>query len=219
MAADSNGPAHRQDQPPPSKTIAALVFPGFELLDYFGPLEMFGALPERYRILVVAERDEAVRSTQGPRVMADQSLAACDDAELLWIPGGIGTREAVANPALLDWLRERSATTDTVASVCTGSGLLAAAGILDGRRATSNKRAFPWARSQGASVEWIPKARWVRDGRFWTSAGVAAGIDMALAIIADQCGDETAAETADLTEYAWHRDADWDPFAEKAGLL
>ena len=73
-------------------------------------------------------------------------------------------------------------------SVCTGAGLLARAGILDGRRATSNKRSLDWVISQGPKVEWVPQARWVEDGKFATSSGVSAGIDMALAIIASICG-------------------------------
>jgi transcriptional regulator GlxA family with amidase domain len=99
-------------------------------------------------------------------------------------------------------------------SVCTGSALLARAGLLDGIRATSNKRAFDWVVSQGPAVKWIGQARWVEDGKFATSSGVSAGIDMALAIIARVLGTETAEKDAIGMEYEWHRDAAWDPFAK-----
>lgn len=199
--------------------IGALVYDKFELLDYFGPMEMFGVLTDHFRIHVVAEHPSPVASTQGPRIVVDRSFDDANEFDMLWVPGGIGTREAVENETMLEWVRSQAASVDYVASVCTGSGLLAAAGLLDGRRATSNKVSFRWAEAQSDQVIWLPKARWVVDGKFWTSGGVAAGIDMALAMIAKIVGEEIADRVADGTEYEWHRDADWDPFAEKAGLL
>jgi transcriptional regulator GlxA family with amidase domain len=94
-----------------------------------------------------------------------------------------------------------------------GAGLLARAGLLDGLRATTNKWAFEWPRSQGPRVNWIRQARWVEDGRFFTSSGVSAGIDMALAVIGRRYSRETAEAIALAIEYEWHRDPDWDPFA------
>jgi len=85
--------------------------------------------------------------------------------------------------------------------------------LLDGFRATSNKREFEWATAQGSNVEWVPEARWVVDGNRWTASGVTAGIDMALALIADLHGEELAIEVADGAEYEWHRDPSSDPFA------
>ncbi len=201
------------------RTIGALVYDKFELLDYFGPMEMFGVLPDHFRIHVVAQTPGSVASTQGPRVVVDQSFEQAEGFDLLWVPGGVGTRQQVENETTLEWLRAQSDTAQYVASVCTGSGLLAAAGLLDGRRATSNKMSFRWAESQSDKVTWLPKARWVEDGKFWTSGGVAAGIDMALAMISNIVGEEIAERVADGTEYDWHRDAGWDPFAEKAGLV
>ena len=85
---------------------------------------------------------------------------------------------------MLDWLKERSEQAALVASVCTGSALLAKAGVLDGLRATSNKLAFAWASSQSEKVQWQQQARWVEDGKVFSSSGVSAGIDMSLAVIA-----------------------------------
>ena len=96
----------------------------------------------------------------------------------------MGTRRLVSDQAFLDELRRQSERARYVATVCTGSGLLARTGALDGRRATSNKFSFNWAVSQGPHVTWVPEARWVEDGKFFTSSGVSAGIDMALGLIA-----------------------------------
>lgn len=134
------------------------------------------------------------------------------------MPGGFGTRREVDNSDLLEWLRERAARAEIVSSVCTGAALLARAGLLDGRRATTNKRAFGWVESQGPNVNWIKSARWVEDGRFWTSSGVSAGIDMALAIIARLVGSDAAEQAARTMEYEWRRDSGWDPFARLHGL-
>ena len=98
-------------------------------------------------------------------------------------------------------------------SVCTGAALLARAGVLDERQATSNKAAFSWVVSQGPRVRWVKQARWVEDGKFWTSSGVSAGIDMALAVIARLIRLELAEELAVLMDYEWPRDAAHDPFA------
>ena len=106
-----------------------------------------------------------------------------------------------------------------MASVCTGSALLAKAGVLDGLRATSNKLAFAWAASQSQKVQWQQQARWVEDGKVFTSSGVSAGIDMALAVIAKLVSQQAAEEAANFAEYSWQRNANWDPFAALHGLV
>ena len=126
---------------------------------------------------------------------------------------GAGTRKEIHNPNLPGWLRTRSEECDFVASVCTGSALLAVAGVLDGRRATTNKRVFDWVASCGDRVEWQRRARWVEDGKFFTSSGVSAGMDMALALIEKIRGREAADEAALRAEFEWNRDSARDPFA------
>lgn len=152
-------------------------------------------------------------------MVTDHAYSDAPPCDIILVPGGIGTRGLVEDPAFLGWLRDWSSSAGYVASVCTGSGLLAAAGLLDGFRATSNKRAFAWASAQGAAVDWVPEARWVEDRNRWTSSGVAAGMDMALALIAHLCGEDLAVESADAVEYEWHRDPTRDPFAAKNGLV
>jgi len=139
--------------------------------------------------------------------------------DVLLVPGGIGTRREVGNGALMDWLRRRADEAEIVSSVCTGAALLARAGLLNGRRATSNKFAFSWVVEQGPQVEWVRQARWVEDGKFATSSGVSAGIDMTLALIARTADVTSAERVATRMEYEWHRDASWDPFAKVLGLV
>jgi putative intracellular protease/amidase len=194
------------------RTIGVLLFPEFELLDVFGPLEMFGMLDE-FEIRLVAEQERFVASTQGPRSVIDDLFADERAYDVLLIPGGRGTRREVENPRLLDWLKAKAAGAEYVASVCTGSALLARAGLLDGIAATSNKLAFDWVKSQGPSVRWQSRARWVEAGKFFTSSGVSAGMDMSLALIARICGEAQAQRAATWAEYEWHQNPDDDPFA------
>jgi transcriptional regulator GlxA family with amidase domain len=194
--------------------LGAVLFPDFELLDVFGPLEVLGHLRDTFRILLVGPEPGPVASVQGPRSIADHGLADCPPLDVLLVPGGLGTRREVENDRLLGWLRERAADATYVTSVCTGSALLARAGLLDGHRATSNKRAWDWVVSQGPEVEWIRRARWVEDRNRWTSSGVSAGIDMTLQLVATRLGVDVAEEAAWRIEHTWHRDATVDPFAD-----
>ena len=202
-----------------SRRLGALLFPGFELLDMFGPLEMFGNMPGMIDIVTVAQKAGPVRSGQGPSVVADYGFAECPPLDLLLVPGGMSTREEVENETLIGWLRTRAPHIGTVMSVCSGSALLARAGLLDGRRATTNKMFFHEVAQQGPRVDWVREARWVEDGKYATSSGVSAGIDMALAVIAKFAGEQVSDSLALATEYDWHRDAGWDPFAKAHGLV
>ena len=203
-----------------TRTLGAIIHPDFELLDLYGPLEMFGALgPERINIVVVAQQAGPVRSSAGPQTLAEHSFDSAPPLDLLVLPGGIGTLAELENPAMLEFLRTRAQKAERVMSVCTGSALLARAGVLDGRAATSNKQFFDLARSQSDAVQWAERARWVRDGDVYTASGVSAGTDMALAVIADLFGEEEAHRLCAYTEYTWHTDADEDPFADHLNEL
>jgi putative intracellular protease/amidase len=200
------------------KSIGVVLFDGFELLDVFGPLEMFGLLPEHFELSLVAATGNSIRSAQGPESVLDYRFDSSPAFDVLLVPGGRGTRREVENPVMLAWLRQQAETAQFVTSVCTGSALLARAGLLDGRRATTNKAAFDWVVTQGVLVDWQPRARWVEDDRFFTSSGVSAGMDMSLALIARILDTETAQQVAAWAEYEWHRDPEWDPFAKIYGL-
>ena len=203
------------------RTLGVLLFPGFELLDVFGPLEAFGIRPakDHFEAVLVGERSGPVESAQGPKALAEAALDDDRPLDLVLVPGGIGTRSAVNDHALSDWIVRRAADAELVMSVCTGAAMLARAGVLDGRRATTNKVAFQWVAAQGPRVEWVTEARWVEDGKFYTSSGVSAGIDMALAAIVKLTSSALAEQIAVLMEYDWHRDASWDPFAKVHGLV
>ena len=120
---------------------------------------------------------------------------------------------------MLDWLKRKAEAAEYVTTVCTGSAILAKTGLLDGKRATTNKIAFEWVTTCGPNVDWQKQARWVEDGKYFTSSGVSAGMDMALGFIAYVMGHEAAEQTADWAEYDWHTDKGWDPFAERVGLV
>ena len=200
-------------------SIGVVLFDEFELLDVFGPLEMYGMAPESFDICMVAENPGEITSRQGPKSIADYDFNCKRQFDILLVPGGSGTRKEVDNQVMLDWLRNQSMGAEYVTAVCTGSALLARAGILEGRKATTNKKAYNWATSQSDKVHWIKQARWVEDGKFFTSSGVSAGMDMSLALIARLLGEDTAVQAATWAEYEWHRDADWDPFAKVYGLI
>lgn len=199
------------------RTLGAVIFPGFELLDLFGPLQMLGFLDAEIEIRLVAETAAPVPANRGPRSLPDASFGA-QTYDMILVPGGFGTRREVANPVLLDWLKHQAASAEILASVCTGSALLATAGLLDGRRATTNKYAWQWATGQGENVDWQTHARWVRDGNVYTASGVSAGIDMSLGLIADLFGEETAHKLANAAEYQWQSDPTQDAFADLYGL-
>ncbi|MFT4961224.1 MAG: transcriptional regulator GlxA family with amidase domain [Paracoccaceae bacterium] len=201
------------------RRIGALIFPEFELLDVFGPMEMFGVLEQDYSLELVAEIAGPVASNQGLSAHATKTIDQGTDYDILFVPGGAGTRREVSNSKLLDWIGKASENAEFTLSVCTGSALLAKAGVLDNRRATTNKAAFAWVAEQGPNVDWVRQARWVEDGPFITSSGVSAGMDMALGAIATMHDIETAEKVAQWCEYSWHQDKTWDPFAAIHGLV
>jgi transcriptional regulator GlxA family with amidase domain len=199
------------------RTLGTLLFPRFELLDVSGPVEILGNQnlePPLFEVLMVAETAGLVASAQGPSVQADFGLDDCPPLDVLLVPGGPGTRLEVDNPRLRQWLTARAATAELVLSVCTGASLLARAGLLDGHRATTNKRSFDWVKSQGPRVEWVREARWVEDGRFISSSGVSAGMDMAVQVLSLLAGRDEAERIARVAEYNWQSDPSVDPFAK-----
>lgn len=201
------------------RTVGVVLFPGFELLDVFGPLEMFGMWEDEFDLQLVAENGPSVESGMGPASMINELFSGDRNYDILLVPGGPGTRREVGNPVMLDWLKRKAEAAEYVTTVCTGSAILAKTGLLDDRKATTNKNAFEWVGTCGPNVQWQKQARWVEDGKYFTSSGVSAGMDMALGLIAQLLGQEKAEQTAEWAEYDWHQDASWDPFAERVGLV
>jgi transcriptional regulator GlxA family with amidase domain len=201
------------------RTLGVLLFPGFELLDAYGPMELWGNLRNKVKIVTIATNRGEIASTQGPKTIADYGYNDAPHLDLILVPGGMGILQFLKDTATLEWLRERAGKAEIVMSVCNGASLLAAAGILDGRTATTNKMLWKMATEPGPKVRWVKKARWVDDGTIVTASGVSAGMDMSLAVITRLYGKEVAEWLARLTEYEPHSDPDWDPFAKKAGLV
>ncbi|ASW76393.1 dimethyladenosine transferase [Chryseobacterium piperi] len=199
--------------------LGMVVFDGFELLDAFGPLEMFGLLKDTVEILIIGQHHGTVKSNAGPSVVIDRTFEEIEKLDILMVPGGGGTRQEVNNQPFLDALKKLGERTPHVASICTGSAILAKTGLTDDVKATTNKRAYQWATSQSDQVLWIKEARWVEDGKFFTSSGVSAGTDMGLALIEKLFGHDEAIKTANAAEYIWNENPHDDPFAKLNGLV
>lgn len=198
------------------RTIGIVLFDDFETLDVFGPVQMWGRLPDHALGFVTAD-GQPVRSAQGSVIVPDWSFASALQFDVLMVPGGQGTRPLVNDTALLGFVRQQDGGTSWTTSVCTGAAILARAGVLDGRSATSNKRAFDWVKSQSDKVTWRGRARWVEDGKYVTSSGVSAGTDMALALVERLYDRAQADQAAQAAEYQWNDDPQNDPFAVAEG--
>lgn len=196
-----------------------LTFPGFQTLDLFGPLEMLGSLRDDINITLVAETIAPIPSVHGQSLIVDKTFADGCDYDLLFIPGGDAAIAAADSHDLKNWVIETANQAELIMTVFTGSILLAISGVLDDHKATTNKLDLTQTVPLGPNVDWIRQARCVEDGKFFTSSGVSAGIDMALAAIAHLFGNQVAVDLAEESEYEWHNDANSDPFAKLAGLL
>jgi len=181
-----------------TRSIAFVIFNGFQLLDLAGPMTVFEIagrfVPKAYDIATMATADGAVVASSGFAVLGETpETLNCDT---LVVVGGIGIRRATEAQALIALVRRLAAGARRVTSVCSGSFILAAAGLIDGRRATTHwRRAGELARRYPA-VTVIPDRIFIHDGNVWTSAGITAGIDLALALVADDLGDAVAARVA-----------------------
>lgn len=194
--------------------VDILLFNKFETLDVFGPVEVFGRLPDVFKLNFISVNGGIVESSQNVRVDTNSYENNNNIEKILFVPGGNGTREKVNDINFIEFIKNMANESKYILSVCTGSALLAKTGILNGKRATSNKRAFNWVVEQGQQVNWIKEARWVNDDKIYTSSGVSAGIDMALGFIGDILGKEKALEISNGIEYIWNENSEYDPFAK-----
>lgn len=208
-----------EDSWEPPLDIGIVLYDGAEPLDVFGPLEMWmNAGPDNIRVHLIAERTGPVALTTtsypkalAPMVDARYSFDQHPELDVVMVPGGIGTLVEAENPAMMKFLKRVTREVAVATSVCTGSGLLASAGVLEGVQATGNKAFFDYLVSLG-DAQWKSEARWVESGRFFTSSGVSAGMDMSLAVIARFFGPDIARMIAASTEYVWNEDPTLDPF-------
>lgn len=196
------------------RTLGILIFEDVEVLDFCGPFEVFSvARPEEsdddrdhlYDVHILAERLEVVTCRNGLQVKPDFSIEDHPALDMILIPGGRGTRRELDNPVVINWIRHQHETTELTTSVCTGSFLLAKAGLLEGMSATTHWASVDWMRSAFPDVTMRDDQRWVQsDARIIVSAGVSAGIDMALHVIELQHGRAAAERTARHMEYTWN---------------
>jgi transcriptional regulator GlxA family with amidase domain len=141
-----------------------------------------------------------------------ENINKIEKYDVLLIPGGMGTRAIVNDDECISKLKNIIEKSSWCLTVCTGSALLAKTGLLDNHEATSNKMAFEWVKNIGKNVKWKNKARWVIDGKYYTSSGISAGIDMSLGFVCDHFGEETARKTAKRIEYEWNDNKENDIF-------
>jgi transcriptional regulator GlxA family with amidase domain len=193
------------------KRVGILIFPDVEVLDFCGPFEVFSVTRLKedarreesspFEVLLVAETPETVVATGGLKVIPDVTLDTCPPLDILVVPGGWGTRAEAKNQRLLDWIAERGRSVETLTSVCTGSMLLGHAGLLDGRRATTHWRSLDRMRDAFPAVTVEDKLHVVEHDHIVTSAGISAGIDMALRVVIRYFGEAVARNTARNMEY------------------
>ncbi len=194
------------------RSVGILVFDEVEVLDFCGPFEVFSvARPEGvdddearlFQVFTVAERAETAKCRGGLLVQPHYTFENAPQFDIIVVPGGRGTRRERHNPKLLNWIEAQNAHTELTLSVCTGAFLLAEKGILDGKRATTHWGSIDFMRAEYPQVAMAENTRFVDEGRVVTSAGVSAGIDMALHVVAKLHGQQTAEWTARRMEYEW----------------
>ena len=194
------------------QSVTVLLFDDFTTLDALGPTEVLGRLKDRFTINFVSMHGGLIAGSAGTRIETT-SIDEVKNCDIFLLPGGFGTRQLVEDVQFINHVKTLAEMSQKVLTVCTGSALLARTGLLKLKKATSNKISWDWVIQQDPEVHWIKKARWTVDGKYYTSSGITAGIDMALGFIADTFTPEIAKRVSYSLEYIWHEDKDSDPFA------
>ncbi len=198
------------------KTAGIFIFPDIELLDFCGPYEVFSVVrldedkrrvePSPFNTIVISENLEIVKTSGGIKVAADYTFDNHPPLDILVVPGGWGTRREIDNPAAIRWIKDQSAKVEYTTAVCTGAVLLGKAGLLAGKRATTHWKSLGWMKElfPGTVVE--KDLHVIQDGNVITSAGISAGIDMALMVVKLYHGEAVARSTAKHMEYPYPED-------------
>ncbi len=191
--------------------VAILIFPEVEVLDFAGPFEVFAVANEltgfeTFHTFTVAELPGSIRARNGLKIVPDFTLETAPPPQVVEVPGGAGTGPLLKKPMVLEWLRQRARQAEIVASVCTGSLVLAQAGLLHNLRATTHHENFAELAALAPNTDVIEDVRFTDNGQVLTAAGISAGIDLSLHIVAQLHGVETAQRTAAYMEYHWTND-------------
>lgn len=193
------------------KRVGIVLFNDIEVLDFCGPFEVLSVArldeerrreePSPFDVLLVAQGAEAVTTSGGMKVLPHATFDNCPPLDILVVPGGWGTRAEMKNEVMLAFVKARAAEVETLTSVCTGSLILGNAGLLDGLRATTHWRSLGLMQDLFPQVTVDTQSHVVEDGKVLTSAGISAGIDMALRLVARYCGEPVARAAARHMEY------------------
>ena len=211
--------------PPVPTRFGIVIFPAFQAMDVFGALDSLNVLSWTYpshRLAVIADTLEPVST--GNRSVPDYPFAqsivpthtftTAPPLDVLIVPGGMGTRNITDDiQRAIDFIRDTYPSLQYLITICTGARLAALSGRLDNHSATTNKLAWASTTALGPRTHWKARARWVQDGKVWSSSGITAGIDVTFAWIAHVYGDTTAQLLADEMEYERRTNPDDDPFA------
>lgn len=198
-------PKSPRSSPNGIRVVEVLAYPAVQLLDVTGPVQVFASANDHvvaaggasaYLVKLVAQGGEGASASAGLTLAAGPLTQGGEAVDTLLVAGGKGAEAAAENPALIEWLRRRAGQARRVASVCTGAFLLAAAGLLDDRRAVTHWEYCARLAQRFPSVRVEPDPIFVRDGSVWTSAGVTAGIDLALALVEEDLGLSVALAVA-----------------------
>ncbi len=193
--------------------VGILIYDNVEVLDFTGPYEVFNATrtldqpnysdPSAFEILLVSEQLRKVKTMGGMRVIPDYNFEDFPKVDILIVPGGLGERHEHSNPIITHFLKSQSKKIGTIASVCTGAFFLAYSGLLDGKKATTHFLSLDRFEEKFPEINVIRDKRWVEEENIITSAGISAGIDMSLHIVAKYLGQQTARNTAYEMEYPY----------------
>ena len=191
------------------RRVCIVIFDEVEVLDFCGPFEVFSVTGGRqgltpFDVCTVSEKMKVVNARGGLSVNPRHSFESCPRPDIILVPGGMGTRREMNNPRMLQWVRHHAKSAELVLSVCSGALVLAKAGLLNGLKATTHHYALDELRAIHPDIGVDGQRRFIDNGRVIVSAGISAGIDMSLHVVARLLGREQALETARYMEYKWN---------------
>ena len=191
-----------------TRNVAILIFDDVEILDFCGPYEVFGVTgtgndSQPFNVYTVAEHSKPILARNQLSINPQYTIANCPPSDILLVPGGFGTRREMHNLVLIDWIRQCFEHSELLLSVCTGALLLAKAGLLENLAATTHHLAIDLLKEVAPNTEIRAGDRFVDNGKIILSAGISAGIDMSLYVVAKLLGKQAAIETAEHMEYDW----------------
>ena len=191
-----------------TRNVAILIFDDVEVLDFCGPYEVFGVTGKQndsqpFNVYTVAEHSKPILARNKLSINPQYAIANCPPSDILLVPGGFGTRQQMHNFVLIDWIKQSYLHSELLLSVCTGALLLAKAGLLENLAATTHHLAIDLLKEVAPNTEIRAGDRFVDNGKIILSAGISAGIDMSLYVVAKLLGKEEAIKTAEYMEYDW----------------